>query len=115
MSIAAGSLPPPHEVLVDDDSVVRVTGEGQLPFWSRPDAALDPRVFRLQWRDLSGAAADAIRRHYAEHRAGSFQITIPRTGEVVRVTWRTPPSISWSSWQFASSVTAELDEALAYD
>lgn len=114
-SIALNALPTPHFVRHQDETVMATSPQTQLPFQHVPDPTLNPRSFRATWRSVSGSVADAIRRHYDEHVDEVFQITIPRTGEVVRVMWRSHPQIQWASGQFASSVNGELEEVLAYD
>lgn len=115
VSIALNALPTPHFVQPHDETVMLTSRETQLPFQHLPDSSINPRAFRVSWRNVSGASADAIRRHHDEHEDEVFQLTIPRSGEVVRVMWRSPPQIQWASKQFASSVTGELEEVLAYD
>lgn len=114
-SIALNALPSPHFVEPQDETVMLTSQQTQLPFQHIPDPDLNPRNLGVSWRSVSGSVADAIRRHYDEHVDEVFQITIPRTGEVVRVMWRSPPQIQWASEQFASSVAGELEEVLAYD
>lgn len=113
-TIAAGMLPPPHLVAVRDASVLLVSAIGRLPFHRQPDPDLAPRAFTLTWGNLVGAAADAIRRHYDEHPQAVFAITL-RGGEVVRVQLSAPPTIQWASASFASSVTAEAEEVIAFE
>lgn len=113
-TIQLGMLPPPHLVLVRDDSALLVSSIGRLPFHRRPDPDVLPRTFSLAWRWPPAAAADAIVRHYDEHPNGVFTITL-RGGEQVRVQLVGRPNIQWSSATFAESVSAEAAEVLAYD
>lgn len=115
-TIAVGNLPPPHAIAIADESVVRRSTIGRLPFWARPDAALSPRRFELTWGGPAvGALADAIQRHYDEHPHDVIAITLPTTGEVVRVQFAAPPSIQWDSAAYVQSVTVAAEEALAFD
>jgi len=115
VTIALGLLPPPHSVGILPGIVVHRSTIGRLPFHSVPDPELNPRRFAFSWFDLVGAAADAIRRHYDEHPHEPFIVTLPRTGEPVRVLMVTPPAIQWSSPSFASSVVVETEEILAFE
>lgn len=115
VSIAKNALPSPHLVTHQDETEMLTSQQTQLPFQHLPDPAINPRLFRASWRNVTGSVADAIRRHYDEHLDEVFLITIPRTAEVVNVMWRGQPNIQWSSGQFASDVAGELEEVLAYD
>jgi len=115
VTIALGILPPPHLVGILPGLVVHRSTVGRLPFFRVPDPDLNPRRFAFTWIDLIGAAADAIRRHYDEHPHDVVQLTLPRTGEPVRVLFVGPPSIQWASATFASSVTVEAEEVLAFE
>lgn len=113
-SIALASLPPPHFVQTLDESVV-LQSTGLLPFHHVPDPVLHPRMFRAQWGTSVGAVGDAIDRHFQEHQHDVFTITLPRTGEVVRVMWNGPPNIQWGSSAAVTSVTADFEETLAFE
>ena len=114
MNIGLNSLPPPHLVSVDDASAVLVTSEGQLPFGHRPDPQVQPRQFQLQWSNVVASTAHAILAHHDQHTHAVWQLKL-RTGEVVRVQWSNPPTVQWQSGVIASSVSGEVEEALAFD
>lgn len=114
-TIAAGMLPPPHFVAIVDDSAVKRSSIGLLPYVHRPDLTLKPRRFELSWQSPPAAVADAIQRHYDEHPLAVFKITLTATGEEVRVQFVARPLVQWSSAAFASSVTAGAEETLAYE
>lgn len=114
-TIQVGVLPPPHAVSFRDETVRHVSSAGQLPFGHTPDPDVNPRLLSLTWANLNGAAAEAIRRHYDEHPHAVFAITLPRSGEVVRIQFEGPPLIQWANNAFASRVTVEVSEALAFE
>lgn len=114
MKIAAGSLPPPHEISLADDSVALRTQQSQLQFVRRPDPQVLPRRWRLSWTGLQAETAQAIDNHYADHPHAVWILRLPG-GATARVQWVAPPSIQWASASFASSVAGEVEEALAFD
>lgn len=114
-STLPSSLPPPAIVQTIDETSVLASTIGSMPRWHRPDAMLHPRRFRLTWGALHGAAADAIRRHYDDRPHGTFAFTVPRTGEVIVAVWVSPPTIQWASAVVATTVSAEVEEALAHE
>lgn len=106
------TLPTPGTVTVRGAPLRRSTGAGPLLFSATPDAQLVPRVLDLAYVDVPGPVADAIRRHYREHRHRTFLWTLPRTAEVVSARHLSPPTIQWSSDVSASaSVTLEIQLA----
>ena len=113
-SIGANSLPPPHQVDVLDDSARLITAEGQLPFGRLPDPQVQPRRFRLSWTGLVAATALAIDAHFAAYPHAVWQLRLAG-GAFARVQWLAPPTIQWASPAFASSVSGEVEEALAFD
>ena len=64
MKVAAGSLVPPHQFDLVDDSVALRTSQGQLPWFHRPDPQVLPRRWRLTWTNLTAAAKTAGVGHY---------------------------------------------------
>ena len=114
MTIAAGSLPPPHLVDQSDDSATVRTQQSQLQFFHRPDPQVSPRRWSLSWSWLAAAAARAIEDHYADHPHAVWILALPG-GATARVQWVSPPSIQWASLAFASSVAGEVEEALAFE
>lgn len=115
VTIAAGNLPPPHFIGLVDDMANKRSTVGLLPFVHQPDPTMKPRLLRLTWQDVPGAVADAIDRHYDEHPLAVITVKLPATGATVRVQLVGPPIIQWSSDAFASSVTADAQEVLAYE
>lgn len=113
MTIAADNLPMPHLVGSADETPVLRTAAGAMPWVRVPDSQVDPRRLRLAWQEVPAAVADAIRRHFAAHWSASWALTLPRSGEVVVVTWAAPPSIQWINSAFAN-VTGEVLETLAH-
>lgn len=114
-TILAGLLPPPHQVGFLDGTVVRRSTLGRMPWSSRPDPTLNPRRLALEWADVVAATAVAIRNLYDENPHAVFVTTLPGTGESVRLQLVGPPNIQWASVAFASRVTAEAEEVLAYE
>lgn len=114
MKVAAGSLVPPHQFDLVDDSVALRTSQGQLPWFHRPDPQVLPRRWRLTWSNLTAAAAQAIDDHYTDHPHAVWTLRLPG-GATARVQWASPPTIQWDSAVFASSVAGEVEEALAFE
>jgi hypothetical protein len=110
-TIAVGALPRPTSAAFVPDTVQRVSSVGGLPRFRQPDPKVNPRRWQVAWQQVTGATADAIRRHYDEWPHAVWQMTL--RGAVVRVQWSQPPNIQWSSQAFAD-VTGELEEVLAY-
>ncbi len=115
MSIALQGMPPPNLVAHADEAAMAISSSGSLPFHSRLDPQLSPRRLRLAWSQVSGAVANAIDQHYTRHRHAVWSLRIPDTAETVRVQWAAPPTIQWASEAFASSVSGEVEEVLAYE
>lgn len=108
-------LPTPHYCTVADGTVAIVGDvDDRLPSGHVPDPQLHPRTFSVTWQNTPGAVADAIRRAYEGNPYDVFSIVLPNFGAVL-VTWNSPPTIQWSTWSSAATVTAELDEATAHD
>jgi hypothetical protein len=114
ISTPLNMLPTPSLVEIVDDSIVLISTIGQLPRHHRPDTTLHPRRFVLTWQDKNVAVGDAIRRHYDDHPYDVFTFVVPRTLEVVRALWASPPTIQWASVTTAASIAAEVEEVLAY-
>jgi hypothetical protein len=105
----------PAFVQVLDESVVLQSEIGNLPRFHRPDPTLHPRRFLLTWSQPNGTVGDWARRHYDEHPHEVFVFTVPRTGELVHAMWAAPPHIQWASATTVASITAEVEEVLAFE
>lgn len=107
-------LPLPSSIALRSGQARRQS-TGQMLFTNRPDPALNPRRWLVSWGpNAHGAGIDVIRRHYDDHAAAVFTLTLPRTAEVVSVRWLTPPQIQWNN-AVSASVTGEVEEALAHE
>lgn len=114
LSIAAGSLPPPHYVGIEDQTPIQRSTIGRMPFHRQPDPTLNPRLLLATWDMTRGEVADAIRRHYDEHTHAVFTMRLP-SGELVKVQWFAPPEIQWASEAAAATVRATFEEVTAYE
>lgn len=108
-------LPTPATAELIDESVVGISTIGLMPRHHRPDPTLHPRRWRLSWSRPSGAVADAIRRHHDEFPDEVFALKLPRTGEVVYVTYADAPRIKWLANTTAEGIGVEVEEALAHE
>lgn len=111
-AIGASALPTPAAVSVREEQTVERTPEGHMARWRLVDSYAPPRVWTFVWTNVSVATAAAVRAHYRDHGVASFILKIPRTGEEAPVRWRGGPQIQWQSARFASSMSAEFEEAL---
>jgi hypothetical protein len=113
-TVHADNLPQPNTLAVRFDQARAQTRSGEFLFTNRPDTAQAPRIFEVTWSDTFGAVADVVRRHYRDHAFAVFTFTVPRSGELVKVTWRSPPNIQWRS-AVSASIAGELEEQLAHE
>lgn len=114
MTTASVRLPRPAFAAVIDETVALVTSIGdRVPRGHMPDPTLHPRRFSVMWQAPFGAVADAVRRAFEDNPYDVFLVDLPTFGEV-QVIWGTPPTTQWGSWTSASTITAELEEAIAH-
>jgi hypothetical protein len=114
-STHADLLPRPAAVTLRDVSVMRQSSRGAIMQTVRPDTALKPRSWQLDWATTNGAVADAVLRHFDDHRLETWTFKLPRTGELVTVRWMGCPQVRWRTSQVAESITGQIMETLAHE
>jgi hypothetical protein len=113
-STHADALPMPGSIATRDAQVVR-QGQGCVTFTAVANALLSPRTFQLVWTAPRGEVADAVLRHYDDHFREAWALTLPRTGEVVKVKWIACPTVRWRTPKVAESIEAQVEEVLAHE
>jgi hypothetical protein len=114
-STHADLLPPPAAVTLHDDSIARRSDQGAVLLSARPDPAIKPRSWQLDWATTNGAVADVVLRHYDDHRTETWTFKVPRTAELVTVRWLSRPVVRWHTSQVAESISGEIEETLAHE